>query len=72
MLWNYSGTPESDHDLDFSDEHEISNYAKEALKWAVENGVMAGRTNGTLDPKGYATRAEVAQMMKNYMENVVR
>ncbi len=72
MLWNYSGTPESDHDLDFGDEHEISNYAKEALKWAVENGVMAGRTNGTLDPKGYATRAEVAQMMKNYMENVVR
>ena len=38
---------------------------------AVETGVMSGRANGQLDPKGAATRAEVAQMFKNYIEKVV-
>jgi len=73
MLWNYSGKPGADKTkaLGFSDASEISKYAETAMKWAVENGVMSGRTNGQLDPKGEATRAEVAQMFKNYIEKVV-
>ena len=71
MLWNYSGKPSGIKALDHSDAGNISNYAKEAMQWAVENGVMSGRANGQLDPKGAATRAEVAQMFKNYIEKVV-
>lgn len=41
----------------------------ESLRWAVENGVMGGYGNGQLDPKGLATRAQVAQMLKNFIEN---
>lgn len=71
ILWNYSGKPEAEKVLTNSDADNISNYAKEAMQWAVETGVMSGRANGQLDPKGNATRAEVAQMLKNYIEKVV-
>ncbi|MBQ6685628.1 MAG: S-layer homology domain-containing protein, partial [Firmicutes bacterium] len=71
MLWNYSGKPSGIKALDHSDAGNISNYAKEAMQWAVEKGVMSGRANGQLDPKGNATRAEVAQMFKNFIEKVV-
>ena len=35
-------------------------------EWAVSVGVISGKGNGVLDPKGTATRAEVAQIVMNY------
>jgi len=40
-----------------------------ALDWAVETGIINGVGNGRLDPQGLATRAQVAQMLKNYVES---
>ena len=69
MLWRYSGSPAATHkELNFNDTDEISGFALEALRWAVENGIINGKGNGILDPKGLATRAQVAQMLKNYLE----
>ena len=71
MLWRYAGSPEakSDRALAFTDADQASGYALEALRWAVENGVLNGHGNGRLAPGGTATRAEAAQMLKNFMEN---
>ena len=71
MLWRYAGSPEakSDRALAFTDADQASAYALEALRWAVENGVLNGHGNGRLAPGGTATRAEAAQMLKNFMEN---
>jgi hypothetical protein len=55
------------YDLDVTDEHEISEYAYEAVCWAYANGVMNGKPDGRFDPKGSATRAEAAQVMMNYL-----
>ena len=55
--------------LHFSDEGEISAFALEALRWAVENGILNGYDNGRLGPQGQATRAQAAQMLKNFIEN---
>ena len=44
-----------------------SGYVLEALRWAVENGVMSGKGGGILDPHGLATRAQTAQMLKNFL-----
>ena len=44
-----------------------SSWALEALYWAVENGVINGTGDGLLDPGGLATRAQVAQMLKNLL-----
>ncbi len=41
----------------------------DALRWAAENGIINGKGDGILDPQGLATRAQVAQMMKNYIDN---
>lgn len=38
------------------------------MKWAVGSGVMSGKGNGILDPKGTATRAEIAAMLQNFIE----
>ena len=71
MLWRYAGGPESDHNLShFVDADQISGYAREALAWANENGIINGKGGGILDPKGNATRAQVAQMLMNYLKNV--
>lgn len=45
-----------------------STWSEEAVKWAVGNGIMNGKGNGELDPKGTATRAEIAQMIMKFNE----
>ena len=69
MLWKYAGSPEaSDKALDFTDADQANSYAQEALRWAVESGILNGYADGRLAPGGTATRAEAAQMLKNFME----
>lgn len=67
MLWKYAGCPEAKGVLRFDDADEASAYAREALCWAAESGVMNGREAGRLAPKALATRAEAAQMLWNFM-----
>ncbi|MBQ3593615.1 MAG: S-layer homology domain-containing protein, partial [Clostridia bacterium] len=47
------------------DTDKVSEYAVEALKWATANSVINGAKGG-INPKGNATRAEVAQMIMNF------
>ena len=54
----------------FTDAESTSSWAKEAVSWAVEIGLLSGKGNGILDPTGTATRAEVAQMLMNYCTKV--
>ena len=55
---------------EFSDYDQISDWALEAMDWAVNAQVLSGKGNGVLDPLGTATRAEVAQVLMNFGENV--
>ncbi len=69
MLWRYAGSPAAtEKELHFTDADKASGYALEALRWAVENGIMSGKGGGILDPKGLATRVQTAQMLKDYLE----
>lgn len=47
----------------FADWDQVSPYARTSLSWAVENGIMRGKTADTLVPGGTATRAELATML---------
>ncbi len=58
----------------FADGDMVADYAKEAMDWAVTNGILSGKGNAgadistfRLDPIGTATRAECAAMLKNFM-----
>ena len=44
-----------------------SAYAVEAVAWAVENGLISGMGDGSLDPQGLATRAQVATIMSQFV-----
>ncbi|MCI7657175.1 MAG: S-layer homology domain-containing protein [Clostridia bacterium] len=57
---------------EYSDYEAISDYARPAVAWAVNAGIMGGMDNGTLNPQGKATRAEAATMLMNFCENVVK
>lgn len=68
ILWRYAGSPDSSTaGLGFRDADRASSYAVQALRWAVENGVLNGQGGGILDPGGYATRAEAAKILQNFM-----
>ena len=54
----------------FSDRGDVSAYATDAMRWVVSKGVING-SNGKLLPKNTATRAEVAQIISNYV-NIIR
>ncbi|MDL2274036.1 S-layer homology domain-containing protein [Oscillospiraceae bacterium OttesenSCG-928-G22] len=55
---------------DFADSTAIGTWAVEAVNAMYEAEVLNGKGSNTFDPKGTATRAEIAQMMKNFMETV--
>ena len=67
MLWRYVGEPASEYGLSaYSDANSISDWASEAMAWAVENGVISGVTANTLAPQGTATRAQCATIFMRY------
>lgn len=65
ILWRYENSPISNYELQFTDTDHISQYALNALRWAAENGIMNGYSDGRLAPSDNANRSHVAQMLKN-------
>lgn len=47
----------------YTDKNQISDYAESAMQWANSAGLISGRTPVTLEPRGFATRAEIAKIM---------
>lgn len=54
----------------FQDAHHVANWSKEAMQWAVSTGLLKGNTTNRISPKHHATRAEVACIMKRFLEKV--
>ena len=68
MLWRYAGRPESEGSLAaFTDGASVSTWAAEAMEWAVSEGIFQGDGRGILNPGGNATRAQIAQVILNYL-----
>lgn len=66
MLYRYAAhrgddlTADSNALAAFTDRASVSDWAEQAMAWAVSQGLISGKGNGILDPDGTATRAEVA------------
>ena len=68
ILYRSSGKPYSDSSLSaFSDADKISAFALDAMRWAVEQGLIQG-SNGRLNPLSSATRAEIATILTRYID----
>ena len=56
----------------YPDSSDVSDWAKEAMQWAVGTGIIQGKDGGTyLDPQGNASRAECATMVMRFMQKYV-
>ena len=69
MLWRLSGEPTVDNGASFTDSGKVSGYAKTAVDWAVAQGIVNGYNDGSFNPQGSATRAEVAKMLTVFCTN---
>lgn len=55
----------------YTDVGAVSNYALEAMRWARAVGLINGTSDTTLTPRGTATRAQAAVILRGFCENVV-
>jgi len=74
MLYRYAGSPAVGlSDLaklgQFTDGETVSDWAQEAMAWAVSNGVISG-SGSALNPQASATRAQVAAMLMRLCETM--
>lgn len=56
----------------YSDNGQVSAYAKDALAWANAAKLINGVTNTTLAPRGNATRAQVSAILHRFCDGVVK
>lgn len=54
----------------YADGSSVSGWAAEAMSWAVNAGLISGVGGNQIAPTGTATRAQVAQILMNFCENV--
>jgi hypothetical protein len=62
--------PETRTPAAFADEADISAYALEAARTLSAAGIISGKPGNLFDPKGRATRAEVAAVLHRYIEGL--
>lgn len=53
---------------DYADANTVSAYARNALSWAVGNGIISGTSASTLSPAGSATRAQCAVILYRFVQ----
>lgn len=69
MLWRAAGSPSTSKNLTgYADANAVSDWAVEALAWAVDNGIISGMSGSSLAPQNTATRAQVAVMLMQFVE----
>lgn len=67
MKWSSEGA-----ELTFKDKSRISSWSNDAVKKIVGEKIMSGRTDGTFDPQGNATRGEAAKIIYLVEENFAK
>ncbi len=71
MLVNYMNYKEitltvSDEEISFTDADQIADWAREAVEFCAAAGIVKGPGDGSFNPKGIASRAEVATLITNF------
>ena len=52
----------------FADGKQVSAFAREAVNWALQTGLLTGVRKTTLSAKGLATRAQIAVLMQRFLK----
>lgn len=67
MLYRLAGEPETTGELTAPDAASVSSWAKTAMIWAMENGLIEGDETGAVNPGATATRAQAAALLARYL-----
>ena len=54
--------------LSYDDAFDMAEYAIPAMQYVVGSGVIAGKSTSTLNPKDNLARAEIAVILKRFVE----
>lgn len=57
--------------LHYTDRGSVSDYALEAMQWAVSQGLISGTSTTTLSPKDTVARSQLAAILMRFCESVV-
>ena len=70
MLYRYAGSPAVTGGAltGYGDQAQVSDFALQAMEWAVSQGILTGKPGSLLDPQGGVTRAEVAVILMRYIQ----
>ena len=66
MLYRYVGSPAVNGTLTFTDSANVSAWARNAMIWTVQNGILDGVGGNRLNPKGTTTRAQAAAIFMRF------
>lgn len=66
MLYRYVGSPAVNGTLTFTDSANVSAWARNAMIWAVQSGILDGVGGNRLNPKGTTTRAQAAAIFMRF------
>lgn len=68
ILYRYGGSDGRASLEAFPDASSVSSWAAESTSWAVAEGLLTGMDDGSLNPLGTATRAQVATILMRFLE----
>ena len=56
----------------YQDYEKMSSWGIDSMQWAVSQGIITGTSPNTLDPQGYATRAQTAACLMRFIQNILK
>lgn len=71
MLYRYAGSPAVSGELGFDDANSISAWARDAVRWCVDNGILNGVGGNRMTPQDLARRGQVAAMLMRFLQATV-
>ena len=71
MLYRYAGSPAVSGELSFDDADSISAWARDAVRWCVDNGILNGVGGNRMTPQDLARRGQVAAMLMRFLQATV-
>ena len=68
ILWRMAGSPDSGAAAGFSDRDAVSGYARTAVDWAYEQGIVSASDGEIFAPNAPAERSRMAVMLMRYLQ----
>lgn len=56
----------------YQDYEKVSSWGIDSMQWAVSQGIITGTSPTTLNPQGYATRAQTAACLMRFIQNIIK